>query len=512
MPADLRDAIGSNNAGGGTTLTMTCPSAVRAGDNLVMGVTARGGTGTDVTPTWSVQTSSFSTTDINGVAFANGTFVAVGGNGKIATSTDAGTWTQRPASPFTTHITCVAYGAGRWVACGNGEIGTSTNTLDWTLVGSPPGAAYNDIAYGNGTWVVVCGSQQALVSPDGLSWTAYDVTAFSDPIYLNGVAFGNGLFVAVGGLVASGLARRIFTSPDGVTWTERTPAAGSGDIMSVAYGKGVFVYVGKGGVVASSPNGITWTAVSASDVFSTLEIWAVTFGGGMFCAVGAGVIGTSVDGGLWGAHTTPITDIHTGVCYGKGLFVAVCLTGGLDTGPAWGLLGRDDSGTTLKQAQWWKLAASEPASYVMTLSQSVKASGVIVAILGGEADSPETTQFKGTANGSSTSISSLGLDTFPASNGVDVGIFGTATGTTITPPTNYTEPVSAESASTGGGAGSRTTTEGCYRVLTGVTTVAAITATAGAAAVNAGFHVFISEARSLVYADRPIRRNTLLRR
>jgi hypothetical protein len=80
-----------------------------------------------------------------------------------------------------------------------------------------------------------------LTSPDGVNWTA---RASGTSNWLNGVTYGNGLFVAVGGGGA------ILTSPDGVNWTRR--ASGTSNFLNgVTYGNGLFVAVGE--AAPSSP-------------------------------------------------------------------------------------------------------------------------------------------------------------------------------------------------------------------------------------------------------------------
>jgi len=44
----------------------------------------------------------------------------------------------------------------------------------------------------------------------------------------------------------------ILTSPDGVTWTPRTSGT-SNDLNGVAYGNGTFVAVGEDGIILTSP-------------------------------------------------------------------------------------------------------------------------------------------------------------------------------------------------------------------------------------------------------------------
>ncbi len=70
---------------------------------------------------------------------------------------------------------------------------------------------------------------------------------------LFGVAYGNGLFVAVGGYVSLlSSAGVILTSRDGVSWTKRTSGTGS-LLYGVAYGNGTFVAVGDRGTIITSP-------------------------------------------------------------------------------------------------------------------------------------------------------------------------------------------------------------------------------------------------------------------
>ena len=52
--------------------------------------------------------------------------------------------------------------------------------------------------------------------------------------------------------MAVGRGGAILTSPDGVTWTQRTSGT-SRDLNGVAYGNGLFVAVGDFGIIFTSP-------------------------------------------------------------------------------------------------------------------------------------------------------------------------------------------------------------------------------------------------------------------
>src|SRR5438552_12540367 len=69
---------------------------------------------------------------------------------------------------------------------------------------------------------------------------------------LNGVAFGNGTFVAVG---ANGT---VLTSPGGASWTPRFPDT-KADLFDVAWTGSSFVAVGSGGDAFTSFSGVFWT-------------------------------------------------------------------------------------------------------------------------------------------------------------------------------------------------------------------------------------------------------------
>jgi hypothetical protein len=176
-----------------------------------------------------------------------------------------------------------------------------------------------DVAYGNGLFVAVGGGGVVTTSPDGITWTA-GTPANGSNWY--SVTYGNGLFVAV---ASSGGTNRVMTSPDGITWTGRT-AAQANSWYSVTYGNGLFVAVSSDGTnrVMTSPDGITWTARIAAEANDWMN---VTYGNGLFVAVsqyaGANKIMTSPDGITWTARKAPIINYWRDVIYGNGLFVAV---------------------------------------------------------------------------------------------------------------------------------------------------------------------------------------------
>jgi len=300
-------------------------------------------------------------------------WVAVGGSGIIAKSTDGNVWTPAASKGgITLAGEGVAYGKDNlggnlWVAVGQGGlIAKSTDGNTWTpaatstygnvggITSVGQSVAYGKDASGAGLWVA--GGQGGLIakSTDGNTWTPAATSTYGNVGGITGAgrgvaygkdSLGNGLWVAVGygGLIAK--------STDGNTWT---PAATStyGNVggittygFGVAYGKdnlgaGLWVAVGYGGLIAKSTDGNTWTPAATSTYGNVGGITTIgrgvaygkdASGAGLWVAVGyGGLIAKSTDGNTWtpAASNGGLTNYAFGVAYGKddlgsGLWVAV---------------------------------------------------------------------------------------------------------------------------------------------------------------------------------------------
>ena len=192
----------------------------------------------------------------------------------------------------------------------------------WTSRTSNSPSHLTTIAYGAGLFVAVGYSGGIVSSPDGVTWTNRTVSTWAS-YTLQGITFAAGLFVAVGNF---GL---LLTSPDGINWTARTSGIG-GDINGVAYGAGVFVYVGAGGELRTSTDGMTWTARTSG----VSQLTRVFFDNGLFVAVGlSGTILTSPDGVTWTARTSGTSEALGAISYGAGLYAVGGNAGTILTSP-----------------------------------------------------------------------------------------------------------------------------------------------------------------------------------
>jgi hypothetical protein len=207
-------------------------------------------TSTDAT-TWTTRgTSASPQFAVEAIASDGTSFVAVG-DGKYAGSTDGLTWT---GGTLPVNARAIAYGNSRWLAAGSSS-STSTNGTTWATAVTAP-ATISRLCYGSGGFVglgFAASTSSVYRTTDGTSWSTHSLPASAA---WNGVAFGNGVYVAVrtGSTAAY--------SSDGQTWTTATMPS-SRTWGSVAYAAGRFFAFGYNSTAAAySADGQTWTAVT----------------------------------------------------------------------------------------------------------------------------------------------------------------------------------------------------------------------------------------------------------
>ena len=178
------------------------------------------------------------------------------------------------------------------------------------------------IAYGNGIWVAVTGLSSAgqyLTSLDGINWTLRTMVGSTDIAY---VVFGNGIFVAI----QKANTGYWYSSSDGVTWSISSGTI-PGPFIDMAYGNKQFLALGGPGATTKligTPDGFYSTINTPLPSTST---WTcICYGNGTFVALAgistAGAYSTN-NGASWTASTLPSTATWSSVAYGNGTFVAV---------------------------------------------------------------------------------------------------------------------------------------------------------------------------------------------
>ena len=146
---------------------------------------------------------------------------------------------------------------------------------------------------------------------------------------LNGIALGNGIYVAVGNI---GTIRR---STDGVTWTSVSSGT-TNPLSSVSYGGGKFVAVGYSPLgsgdptVLTSADGVTWTNTSAgAGLASWQDLRYIQWAGNRFLASGwYAKLRHSTDYGGTFTTTRTTNEEMPGMAYGNGVWFAAGATQG----------------------------------------------------------------------------------------------------------------------------------------------------------------------------------------
>lgn len=262
---------------------------------------------------WHVR-HTVSGTSLNGVTFGNGLFVAVSAHGRIFTSREGKSWSERPAG-ISALLHKIAWGKGRFVAVGEGgAIFSSDDGTNWTARSSGVTARLQSICFGGGKFITAGESNTILSSDDGAEWTLHT----AGPLIPSFITFGAGHFliesrpgtnlVSTDGtnwfprlsgsdaglytagssgstLVAIDTRNRVFTSQDASNWVH----TGSVALLrpaQIAHGNGYFV-TGGGGSLEYSRDGSAWTSGASGYLYVTSD---VTFGNGTFVAVGGGGI------------------------------------------------------------------------------------------------------------------------------------------------------------------------------------------------------------------------------
>lgn len=242
-----------------------------------------GDVGTILTSTNGLQWTTIPSPATNllfSVAFANGKFVAVGGDdtgghekGILFSSTDGVQWEEKPVNaPYL--LTGIASGPDVAVAVGyRGSVLTSTDLDEWHLRSTDvTKIGLRDVIWAKSRFFAVGGFSDLqsrfhyviLDSPDGKHWN--QVTR-GDDAQLSSICEGNGLLVAVGTASQSDNGEVILTSADGITWSRRDLDPNS-NLSFVAFGNGRFVASGDARTLYSS-NGTNWTAEANGPSYAT---------------------------------------------------------------------------------------------------------------------------------------------------------------------------------------------------------------------------------------------------
>lgn len=104
------------------------------------------------------------------IDYHNGTYVYVGDNGNIYTSTNLLDWVKRNSTTDKS-LSGICYGKSQFIACGDlGTILTSPNGINWTPRDSTIESYIRQIKYANGSYYGLGNNGEVVESTDGITW------------------------------------------------------------------------------------------------------------------------------------------------------------------------------------------------------------------------------------------------------------------------------------------------------------------------------------------------------
>lgn len=229
--------------------------------------------------TWSSISSNFRLEAK--VLYGNGVYVSkcwYNSAYSMCYSTDCSTWTIA-SMPSDQQYTDPSYCNGKFFTTRAGDIGAySLDGINWTEFNFPAGGdsfAYNAVTYGNGKYVTTYpNSGKAAYSIDGINWTATSMpfAGWQETLYANG------LFVAIH---AGG--SQFAYSIDGITWSSTNVVTSSFNEAwyGIAYGDGMFIAVSSTGIIRCSKDGMTWQEFL---IWFNYYRYDIAYGNGKFVA------------------------------------------------------------------------------------------------------------------------------------------------------------------------------------------------------------------------------------
>jgi PKD domain len=255
---------------------------------------------------------------------------------KIVTVSDPiSSWTERANTSVGDFQALVAspnkvIAVGYSNAVSKGPVAISTDGSTWTATQ----LGNNQRVYGgvwDGTQFLLAGEDYNFTAPVGWAGCVFTSTTanagswtqriFSGP-QLNGIAFGNGIYVAVGD---NGTIRR---STDGITWLLVTSGT-TNTLSSVSYGGGTFVAVGYvpnngDSTILTSSDGLTWTNRSAgAGVANWQDLRYIQWAKDRFIASGwYSKLRQSTDLGASFTTTRTVVEDTPALAYGNGVWLA----------------------------------------------------------------------------------------------------------------------------------------------------------------------------------------------
>lgn len=250
----------------------------------------------EIGKTWTVGIITSTALPYKSIAIKDGIYVAVSDAGYISTSTNLTTWSTYNEEPY--DFTAVGVGSTSIVIVGHN------------------GTAIRSYSGGQGSWF----DSPIFYTRNfaSLSFSYTPIASFTRD--LNGVAYGNDAFVAVGS-GGTAIVSNYGSSGIGTAWVVRSTPITS-NLNAVTYALGGFYAVGNSGRILSSTDGYVWNEVPDSAITTTQNLLDVNYVDNKLIAVGKnGTIIYSTDGSIWTLVTSNVSEDLYSIVYTDNVYI-----------------------------------------------------------------------------------------------------------------------------------------------------------------------------------------------
>lgn len=235
-------------------------------------------TTTNPTATWRWIDPTPQGYSLHQVIKAGDRYIAVGGNGTVGESSDGVNWTFRRIDTDK-ELSSIAWNGSLFVTVtratsdprtsitGAGKIFTSPDAITWTerVLGEQLNLL-NAVVWAGSQFVALGDAGKVVVSLDGLNWTIRTEDAPAKRIH-------SMAWTSEKGFVAGG-DESIYNSTDGLTWTRRAGFGSNSNIFQVVWDGARFRAVGSSPYLTSSEDGIVWGGLpddGSMEIYLTLR-------------------------------------------------------------------------------------------------------------------------------------------------------------------------------------------------------------------------------------------------
>ena len=246
--------------------------------------------------TWTVGIITSTALSYKSITTKSGLYIAVSDAGYISTSTNLTTWSTFNEEPY--NLTAIGIGSTSVVAVGHN------------------GTAIRSYSGGQGSWFDSPIFYTRNYASLNFSYTP--ILSFTRD--LNGVAYGNNAFVAVGS-GGTAIVSNYGSGGIGTAWVVRsTPITST--LNAVTYALGGFYAVGNGGRILSSADGYVWNEVPDSAITTTQNLLDVNYVDNKLIAIGKnGTIIYSTDGSIWTSVTSNVSEDLYSIVYTDNVYI-----------------------------------------------------------------------------------------------------------------------------------------------------------------------------------------------